>query len=57
MIAEHVHRSFPFFARVGRQSGRAAYNDLHGEGTIAAVDANGLPNLDPSGLLLPDFIA
>ena len=54
MMAGHLHRSSPLSARVGRQSGRAALSDLDGDGTIAAVDQHGLPNINPDGLL-PDM--
>jgi hypothetical protein len=37
-----------------------ALGDLNGDGAVPAVDANGLPNINPDGLLpnvMPDFIA
>ncbi len=39
-----------------RNSRVVALGDLDDDGTVPAVNANGLPNLDPSGLLLPDLI-
>ena len=54
MMAGHLHRSFPLSARVGRQWGRAALSDLDGDGTIAALDQHGLPQINPDGLL-PDI--
>ena len=42
----------PFQPPGSVQSVAVALGDLDGEGTVAAVDENGLPNLDPSGLLL-----
>lgn len=59
-MAGHLHRSFPLSARVGRQSVARPLAIFNGDGTIAAADQHGLPQINPDGLLpdmYVDFIA